>query len=659
MPPLDRKHRWMFVVEISILFFGIFLKNSICESSGTNGMCRQKNLLFVSAKHPDSSFHFPSEVVYREDNGSKLCFSVQGNKTHAGCCREEDFNCSFEIRGSVNNYSLTLNNETLSKQDIILMNAPEQIVQCMPSKFYNKNSGFLLNIHNCLNKGNKYFRLSQNSVCEKTSTNNEEACKGLEESQYKVIVNNTERHCVSCKPPENTSPPLEENNDISTSLQNAVNIMNNLSSYLEQMGNCSSRSITLGNIKGVITKLHPGNQANINIGITTSRDVKILEDNTDLITCCSRLVQMPKEASDMAIKRNGSFAGVVFFPGIHQNGKIASCKSWDGKGKEPIWVTDGCQTNETNDSITCQCSHLTFFAILLSPPPGNISASDFRSLTYITSIGCGLSMFFLAAALFMHCLIRKTKASQATKILINLFVAMFTLNLSFLINESIANLGNFGACVVMAAVMHYTMLATITWFFMEALHLYFNLWKLPSEIKHYMMKICITGWVTPTVVVIALLAAGKYDNLVIYTNDGNSAKMCWISDAVVHQGVNVGYYAIVFIFTFCIFILILRQIIHFKPTAGKAQDISSIKTNSFSILGLLLLLGITWAFAFFSHGPLLIASYYLFTILNSFQGFFLFIYYYNSSKIVGEDRSLPFSSSSTATSHTAVTSPYQ
>lgn len=71
---------------------------------------------------------------------------------------------------------------------------------------------------------------------------------------------------------------------------------------------------------------------------------------------------------------------------------------------------------------------------------------------------------------------------------------MFALNVCFLINESIANLDNFGACVAMGAALHYSMLATFTWFFMQALHLYINLHKPLAGIKHYTMKICIAGW---------------------------------------------------------------------------------------------------------------------------------------------------------------------
>ncbi|XP_030574957.1 adhesion G-protein coupled receptor G2-like [Archocentrus centrarchus] len=474
--------------------------------------------------------------------------------------------------------------------------------------------------------------------------------------------------------------------------------MENLRLIVEKMGNSSIAALKIGNITGLIAKLPKENQTNMNFAFTETGDVKkIVDKSSNSLTGSFRSISVPSEASEMAVKGNGSILGILLFPdmklsdrrsyfnneimgiemgakvenlsqtiniqygNVNKNGANASCMSWDGTSKDasgfPIWSADGCDTNETNSSITCQCSHLTFFAILMSPPPGNISASDVNSLTYITSIGCGLSLFFLIVGLFMHVLVRKGKASQATNILMNLFIAMLVLNLSFLTNESIAKLNIPGACVAIAAVLHYSMLATFTWFFMQALHLYLNLRRISTEVKHYMLKICITGWVIPAVVVIALLASQKYDSIKIATNEGTAATMCWIPDVAIHQGVNIGYYAVVFVFTLTVFIITVRQII-LLPKMGKVQKKSSTKTNTITILGLFFLLGITWGFAFFSYGSLVIVSYYIFTILNSFQGFFLFIYYYQSSKIIGTDKMHTQSSNSTATSNTTVTNAY-
>uniref|UniRef100_A0A3P9Q9K1 Uncharacterized protein n=1 Tax=Poecilia reticulata TaxID=8081 RepID=A0A3P9Q9K1_POERE len=257
------------------------------------------------------------------------------------------------------------------------------------------------------------------------------------------------------------------------------------------------------------------------------------------------------------------------------------------------WITDGCLTNEANGSITCQCSHLTFFAILMSTDVP-ISSSDLETLTQITKAGCGISLFFLGVALFI----------EAVKILMNLFVALFFLNLCFLVNESIAKLEISAACVAMAAALHYSMLATFTWFFMQALNLYLNLHQI--------------SLVIPAVVVVGLLASSKYDYIHISGDNGTSVTMCFIPDSATHLAVNISYYGIVFIFTLTIFVITVVQIKHFTPKEAKTQE--STKKRVFSLLGLFCLLGITWGFAFFSYGPLLLPSYYIFTILNSFQG---------------------------------------
>ncbi|CAK6957153.1 adhesion G-protein coupled receptor G2-like isoform X1 [Scomber scombrus] len=680
MFPLDVKHRWMFLMKIAILFFGIFLKHNVCDCTADSTLKKYTLITFIKVN--EEHCLFPSKMI----NNTGLCV----NDNNAECCTTTNFDCAVDatdIGGG--KYIILLNETALSKQDIIVMTDPNQSFDCLPSQLY--YTDFLSEIKNCTIKaglGTMYI-LNQ-TVCQDASYD-EGACNGSEKADYSItLLNDNKIECASCESeniPIDSKPITLHAND-----SNPENIMNNLNSLLELMNNSTAATFTIGDVKGAILKLKK-DPPKMDFAITKSGNMSIFKKSNDLVKDFARVVQIPKEASDMAVKRNGTFAGVFLFPGIHQEdsngylinnemmgiemgamisnlsdtidihytkkGNVASCRSWNGNGTQN-WTTNGCETKETNDSITCRCSHLTFFAILMSPVPANISSSDFTSLTYITNIGCGLSMFFLAVALFMHWLIRKGKASQATKILINLFVAMFTLNLSFLINETIANIENFGVCVAMAAVMHYTLLATFSWFFIQGLHLYFNLWKFPGGIKHYMTKICIAGWVIPAPVVIALVVLNKYGMLVIQTNGGISAKMCWISDAVLQQWVNVGYYGVVFIFTLSIFIITVYQIVLFKQRAVKTDDHSSTKINTFSILGLFLLLGITWAFAFFSHGPLLIPSYYIFTILNSLQGFLLFIYYYSSSKIVGEDRgSSVDSSSSTKTSHTVITSPYQ
>ncbi|XP_015253823.1 PREDICTED: adhesion G-protein coupled receptor G2-like [Cyprinodon variegatus] len=472
--------------------------------------------------------------------------------------------------------------------------------------------------------------------------------------------------------------------------EEAANLMKNLSSIVDMMGNAQVATIEMGKISGVIQRLPQQNKTTINIGFDARGKV---EEKDDVVTGSMQTIRLSKEASEMAVKKNGSYAGVLRFPDIEKLNKTslflnnvilgidmgvnisnlsetidihfrdvntaeanATCVSWDGTSKEggkEKWITDGCLTKESNGSITCQCSHLTFFAILMTSGE-NISPSHLEALTQITKAGCGMSIFFLSVAIFMHFLIRKTKATQAVQILMNLFIALFFLNLCFLLNETIANLENFAACVVMAAFMHYSMLATFTWFFMQALHLYFNLHKIPTDVKYYICKICCTGWVLPAVMVLGLVASNKYDHVTISGNNDTSVNMCWIPDSTIHLGVNIGYYSIVFIFTLTIFIVTIVHIKHYASKEKKTQE--SSKTRIFSLLGLFCLLGITWGFAFFSYGPMLLPSYYIFTILNSFQGFFLFVYYYFSSKILPEDQKQ--SQSSSQSSQTVYTSPY-
>uniref|UniRef100_A0A9J8BUR5 Adhesion G-protein coupled receptor G2-like n=1 Tax=Cyprinus carpio carpio TaxID=630221 RepID=A0A9J8BUR5_CYPCA len=307
----------------------------------------------------------------------------------------------------------------------------------------------------------------------------------------------------------------------------------------------------------------------------------------------------------------------------------ASCVSWDGKGKLN-WTAFGCKTEINNDTIKCSCSHLTFFAVLMIPQSdANITAPHLESLTLISSIGCGISMFFLSIGLFMHFLLRKAKSNQATKILMNMFVALSLLNASFLSNESVANTGDNTACVFIALLLHYSMLASFTWFFIQALHMYLWLIRQNVSITNYMRKITVLGWVCPAPIVVVIVSVEGYEAVILKAASGKITRMCWITNPYIHYIVNIGYYAVVFVFTTGIFIMIVTKVLQARNIKATEDKRKTFRKQLMMVLSLFLLFGLTWSVAFFSYGPMLIPSYYIFTVLNSFQGFFLFLYYYH------------------------------
>ncbi|XP_056337324.1 adhesion G-protein coupled receptor G2 [Danio aesculapii] len=370
-------------------------------------------------------------------------------------------------------------------------------------------------------------------------------------------------------------------------------------------------------------------------------------------------IEMGTQIKNLSNTINLSFNMSQSMPGT------PTCYSWDGNGSKPDWTTEGCRTVVNGSGITCKCEHLTFFAVLMksfqeavyhnrgkkdnrnfrfmptnesAPPDITLRESDLTALTYITYIGCGLSMFFLGVGLFMHFLMRKAKATSSVHVLINLFVALFMLNVAFLTNEYVVQAKNSILCRVMAAFLHYCLLASFTWFAVEALHLCLQMTK-TTTLKHYLLKITVAGWAPPAFVVSVIFSLGKYGEENIKTESSN-VTMCWIVDSTVHYVVNIGYYCFVFTFTLGTFIVVVRWLSMLRMSKwskdGKVKRSNTATSDIFTMLGLCCLLGLTWGISFFSYGALRIPSYYIFTILNSLQGFFLFVYYLKTSTFFGD-----------------------
>ncbi|XP_034097141.1 uncharacterized protein LOC117563087, partial [Gymnodraco acuticeps] len=381
-------------------------------------------------------------------------------------------------------------------------------------------------------------------MCKKTRYN-EEVCRQIDPNindKYIINLTNPIENCFKCDNPEKkpeknlkwnkTSKVIEDGEKVGAA--QAVEIMNNMANFITSFeGNSAAVSVAEG-ISGVLVKKpDPEDIEEISFAYNSPNESMNIVESRDVLGKFSRSVSVSKEAFEKTASLNKTVPFVALFRfnnlasdelnstvlgnevlAVEMGTNISnltdkmsihfrdityegypSCQSWNGEGSRPNWTDYGCETIQKGNNITCQCSHLTFFAILLAPPNVTISSSDLKNLTMITQVGCGFSLFFLSIVLFMHSLLRRTNASISTRILIYLIVALYLLNLSFLINNFVAKGGNALGCKIMAAAMHYSMLATFTWFAVQAFHLCLQLHVGGKVvIPHYILKVSIISW---------------------------------------------------------------------------------------------------------------------------------------------------------------------
>ncbi|CAN0348044.1 unnamed protein product [Lampetra planeri] len=317
-------------------------------------------------------------------------------------------------------------------------------------------------------------------------------------------------------------------------------------------------------------------------------------------------------------------------------GMSYKCVFWNfNKNGGPGWSQDGCEVISSNASqTTCSCNHLTHFGILLQLNDDPTPKEHEMALTFITYIGCGVSSILLAITLLTHIAFEKLRRDFPSRILMNLCAALLLLNLVFLLDPWLASLAIPGLCVAVAALLHYALLASFTWMGLEALHMYIALVKVfNTYIRRYILKFCIAGWGIPAVVV-GLVLAIQMDvyGLVAYSRSANSTQdsFCWFrhnGDAAFYATV-VAFLGVVLCINMAMFVVVLVQICSMKSSRGAAGDWrSDVLRDLKGSVSLTFLLGLTWVFAFFAWGPANLPFMYLFCILNTLQGTFIFVFH--------------------------------
>ncbi|XP_004606714.2 adhesion G-protein coupled receptor G4 [Sorex araneus] len=302
------------------------------------------------------------------------------------------------------------------------------------------------------------------------------------------------------------------------------------------------------------------------------------------------------------------------------------CAFWDfgSNNGQGGWNSSGCKVEETNINYTiCHCNHLTHFGVLMDFSRSAVDTVNERILTLITYTGCGISSIFLGVVMVTYIAFRKLRKDHPSKILINLCTALLMLNLMFLVNSWLSSFQKVELCITVAVVLHYFLLASLTWMGLEAVHMYFALVKVFNiYIPNYILKFCLAGWGIPAIVVAIILGVNKD----LYGTLSSATPFCWIKDNSAFYFSVVAYFCLIFLVNISMFGTVLLQLNSIKAQGHRKRQ-KMILHDFKGIMSLTFLLGLTWGFAFFAWGPVRNIFLYLFAVFNTLQGFLIFVFH--------------------------------
>ncbi|XP_018613702.1 adhesion G-protein coupled receptor G5-like isoform X2 [Scleropages formosus] len=301
------------------------------------------------------------------------------------------------------------------------------------------------------------------------------------------------------------------------------------------------------------------------------------------------------------------------------------CVYWDTRKDPKVqWRGDGCSATTTSINETvCSCNHLTYFALLLEVERRDI-VRHLEALTWITGLCCALSAVSCVLLIALITKQRRKKSShQPTSDHRGLAVSVLLLCLLFAFSGIVANVAPEGTCTAYGAAVHCALLCSACWMTVEILHTFWLVYMvLRPFLRQWTQMLLGFG---PPILVVSILSLTKdvygKRELLPSANTDTPYRTCWVKltdDGHLAMNITLCFFAFVFCSGAVMLILVLRQV-RDRPEWKKNR------VTFFSIWGLSLLFGFTWGLAFLNFGVLTNAMDFLFTIVNSLQGFFLLV----------------------------------
>ncbi|CAF1110908.1 unnamed protein product, partial [Adineta ricciae] len=310
---------------------------------------------------------------------------------------------------------------------------------------------------------------------------------------------------------------------------------------------------------------------------------------------------------------------------LNDSNLISTCVALKQMKDKVQWSTDGCYLLSSNLTHSiCSCDHLSTFAVFKNFPINSIKsmASEHTNrLSVIAKVGNIISIVCLIltiAALGMKCRMDVNDDLMLVRTILHINMSICLLISQFIYLFGIeSSLYRFD-CRILVILYHYCLLATLSWMFVDDIELIIALKHAFKVDRIRIIAYAFYSYGFPLLIVILSISLSNHGHV--------SNKNCWFS----YQNAFVWAFAIPFV------LLILANICFFtisiyiicKHLTSSFNSSQAIRFSLRNITTLSILFGLTWLIDLFHINEQILPIFsYIFTVLNTFQGLFIFIFY--------------------------------
>nr|XP_021325139.1 adhesion G-protein coupled receptor G7 [Danio rerio] len=326
-----------------------------------------------------------------------------------------------------------------------------------------------------------------------------------------------------------------------------------------------------------------------------------------------------------------------------------ACVFWSYSKND--WSPDGCfKTTGPSGQAECRCLPKTVktnFAILMS---FNINYQYSEALSWISIIGCALSVVGLSVTSVYQIITRKSRGTNPTLLVVNVCISMMVFYLLFIfgINNPVKHLTvakstqnivpasdyhtypDQGPCTVFTALLQFFLLATFTWNTLYGFNVFLLFKNQVSGTPTWFPKVALpVGWGLPAVIVgISLGSTYSVKEPLGYRQE----EFCWLAALDHNLNFSMGkpmFWGLVLplllmlISNAAILLHFSHNICKTNPNLGRSRK-TPLKNKILSSFSLAVMLGLSWSIGYIL---LIVRDSYLqflltvvFCVLNTTQG---------------------------------------